>query len=75
MWALVLKIADIYWTTMPRSQREYIVHVQYHREQGAIKRAPAQALRRVLSSVFVVVVEVVCVVALLIFVIFFLFSP
>jgi len=71
VWALVLKIADIYWTTMPRSQREYIVHVQYHREQGAIKRAPAQAL----SSLFVVAGEVVCVVALLIFVIFFFFFP
>ena len=55
--------------------------MQYRREQGGIRRAPAQALRRVLSSVFVVAVEVVfggtvavevvCLVALLIFVFFF----
>ena len=73
MWALVLKIADMYWKTMPRSQKEYIM--QYRREQGGIRRAPAQALRRVLSSVFVVAVEVVCLVALLIFVFFSLFFP
>jgi hypothetical protein len=48
--------------------------MQYHREQGAIRRALAQALRRVLSSLFVVAGEVVCVVALLIFVIFLLLS-